>query len=60
MKNQHSKKENEESEHWLYEAIAAIKTPDEAKQFFVDLCTPAEIQAMADRWLAVAHIKAGK
>ena len=47
-------------EHTLYEAIAEIKSPDEAKMFFHDLCTPAEIQAMADRWLAVHAVKTGK
>lgn len=59
MKIQHSTKENEEAEHWLYKAIACIKTPTEAKKFFKDLCTPAEIEAMADRWLAVDLIKKG-
>lgn len=53
-------KESEEPKHMLYEAIAAIRTDEEAKQFFQDLCTPSEIQAMADRWLAVYAIKAGK
>ena len=33
---------------------------DEAKQFLQDLCTPAEIQAMADRWQVVDLIKQGK
>jgi TrpR-related protein YerC/YecD len=51
--------EKEEPEHKLYQAIAAIKTEDEAKSFFQDLCTPKEIQAMADRWQVVALIKAG-
>ena len=53
-------KESEEPEHWLYEAIAAIKNPEEARKFFQDLCTPTEIQAMADRWRVVDSIKKGK
>ena len=44
----------------LYEAMALIKTAEEAMRFFQDLCTPAEIQAMADRWRVVDAIKAGK
>jgi len=60
MKVQRSIKENEIVEHLLYEAIALINTASEAKKFFNDLCTPAEIQAMADRWRAVSPIKAGK
>ncbi|HEV2614237.1 MAG TPA: YerC/YecD family TrpR-related protein [Gammaproteobacteria bacterium] len=48
------------SDYGLYEAINAIKTAKEAKDFFEDLCTPAEIQAMADRWRVVEPLKAGK
>lgn len=50
---------NEDPEHKLCEAITAIKTEEEAKSFLQDLCTPKEIQAMADRWQVVALIKAG-
>ncbi len=56
----HSAKKNEEPEHWLYEAIASIRSADEAKKFLQDLCSPAELQAMADRWRVVEDIKAGK
>ncbi len=51
---------SEEPEHRLYEAFAAIKTAAEAKQFFQDLCTPTELQAMADRWRVVDLIKTQK
>lgn len=44
----------------LYAAIAKIKTPSEAQKFLQDLCTPAEIQAMADRWRVVDLVKQGK
>lgn len=53
-------KESEDPAHNLYQAIATIKTPEEAKKFFQDLCTPTEIQAMADRWIVVDSIKIGK
>lgn len=43
----------------LYEAILALKTPEEARQFFEDLCTPAERQAMADRWRIIEAIDEG-
>jgi len=52
-------KESEDPEHKLFAAIATIKTALEAKNFFHDLCTPAEIQAMADRWRVVGPIKQG-
>ncbi len=49
----------EEAEHSLYEAILALRTPLEAKQFFEDLCTPSERQALADRWRVIELIDAG-
>lgn len=51
---------SEEPYHHLYEAISLIKDSEEAKSFLDDLCTPAELQAMADRWLVVHPIKSGK
>ncbi len=60
MKSRHAQDEHsEEPEHQLYEAILALKSIEEAKQFFEDLCTPTERQAMADRWLVVEPIKQG-
>lgn len=39
---------SEETE--LYHAILALKAPEECFAFFRDLCTPAEISAMKERW----------
>ncbi len=40
-----------EGEHLaLYRAILTLKNEAEAAQFFNDLCTPAELQDMSDRW----------
>lgn len=50
---------SEDPEHRLYQAILALKNPTEAKQFFDDLCTPAEREAMIDRWRVVAPLKKG-
>jgi TrpR-related protein YerC/YecD len=47
------------AERRLFEAMAALRTPDECRSFFRDLCTPAEIQAMADRWAVVEPIQRG-
>lgn len=63
METDHTHKIDEDSEepwHSLFEAITAIKSADEAKKFFHDLCTPAELEAMRDRWLVVKYIKAKK
>jgi TrpR-related protein YerC/YecD len=37
----------------LLEALLAMRTPVEMKAFLDDLCTPAEIEAIADRWRVV-------
>jgi TrpR-related protein YerC/YecD len=50
-------KHNAAAEENLYEAFSLIKTAEEARRFIQDLCTPAEIQALADRWRVVADIK---
>jgi TrpR-related protein YerC/YecD len=40
-------------------ALSALRTPEEVRAFLRDLCTPAEIQAMADRWAVVDHLERG-
>lgn len=34
----------------LSEALLALETRQEVRAFLEDLCTPAEIEAMVDRW----------
>ena len=43
------------AEDELFNAILKLKDVDESRAFFLDLCTPAELQAMKDRW-AVAEL----
>ena len=38
-------------ERSLYSAILALRTVEDCRNFFHDLCTPAELEAMADRWV---------
>jgi TrpR-related protein YerC/YecD len=45
------------AERNLCVALAALKTPEEVRAFLRDLCTPAEIQAMADRWAVVEPLE---
>jgi TrpR-related protein YerC/YecD len=47
------------AERNLCVALAALETPEEVRAFLRDLCTPAEIQAMADRWAAVEPLERG-
>ena len=41
------------AERSLYQAILTLKSADECRAFFRDLCTPAELQALTDRWAVV-------
>lgn len=34
----------------LCEALLALKDAEEARRFLADLCTPAEIRALSERW----------
>jgi TrpR-related protein YerC/YecD len=47
------------AERNLYAALAALQSPEECQAFLRDLCTPAEIQAMADRWSVVEFLQRG-
>lgn len=47
------------AEHALFEAIASVRDPEEAAAFLRDLCTPAELQALVDRWAVVALLRRG-
>src|ERR1700730_14251907 len=47
------------AERNLCVALAALPTPEECRAFLRDLCTPAELQAMADRWTVVGCLKRG-
>ena len=37
----------------LCEALLQLKNREEARSFLIDLCTPAELEAMADRWRVI-------
>ena len=47
------------AERNLYTVLAALQTADECRAFLRDLCTPAEIQAMSDRWSVVEYLQRG-
>ena len=52
-------KKTQSSEKDLFEAILKLKDLDECSRFFIDLCTPAEIQAMTDRWRVARLLSRG-
>ena len=47
------------TERSLFAAVLTLKNVDECRAFFRDLCTPAELQAMSDRWAVVDWLQKG-
>ena len=47
------------AERALFGAILTLRSVDECRAFFRDLCTPAELQAIADRWAVVEWLQKG-
>jgi len=43
----------------LWQAIASLKTEQEVKNFFRDLCTLGELKAMTERWQVAKQVKLG-
>ena len=50
---------NAETLNDLCAAVNALRDVSEVRAFLRDLCTPAELEAMADRWRVVAPLQAG-
>ena len=43
----------------MYEAILTLKTVEECKRFFDDLCTVTELQAMEQRYQVAVYLSQG-
>jgi len=54
-----SPSEEARAERSLFHAICSIRDVAECEKFFKDLCTPAELQAMVDRWNVVEPLTQG-
>jgi TrpR-related protein YerC/YecD len=52
-------RQEREHERALFSAVLALKSIEECRSFFRDLCTPTEVQAMADRWAVVELLERG-
>jgi TrpR-related protein YerC/YecD len=46
-------------EDLLLRALAVLDGPAELRAFLRDLCTPAELEALRDRWRVVPHLMRG-
>jgi TrpR-related protein YerC/YecD len=54
-----SAKTAERAEQGLYRAILSLRTEAECERFLADLCTPAELEALVDRWAVVKYLQDG-
>jgi TrpR-related protein YerC/YecD len=48
-----SENQRRRNEDALFRAVISLKDVAECRNFFKDLCTPAELQALVDRWQVV-------
>jgi TrpR-related protein YerC/YecD len=44
----------------LIETVSAIKSSQELAEFLQDLCTPAELESLSDRWEVAQLIESGE
>lgn len=43
----------------LSDALVSVRDSDEMERFLIDLCTPAELRALAERWHVAQLLNAG-
>ena len=54
-----SQSRQQAAEDALFRAVISLKSAAECRNFFLDLCTPAELQALVDRWQVVELLEQG-
>ena len=47
------------AEDALFDALITLESIEECRNFLKDLCTPAELQALVDRWQVVCYLEQG-
>jgi len=56
---QETQSQHEAAENALFRAVVSVRSPAECRNFLRDLCTPAELQALVDRWQVVELLEQG-
>lgn len=54
-----SERQQQAAEDALFSAVITLESVTECRNFFKDLCTPAELQALVDRWQVVECLEQG-
>ena len=57
--NQAQKLQLKSAARSLSEALCKLETPEEVRLFLEDLCTPAELESMVDRWRVAQLLEQG-
>jgi len=57
--NQAQKLQLKSAARSLSEALCQLETPEEVRSFLEDLCTPAELESMVDRWRVAQLLERG-
>jgi len=57
--NRTAKRDIDAARRKLFSAILSLQTTTECEQFLTDLCTPAELEALVDRWAVVGYLNEG-
>ena len=52
-----SRRQQAAAESALFAAVNSLETVEECADFFRDLCTPADLQALVDRWQVVEYLQ---
>ena len=56
---QETPSQHEAAENALFRAVVSLLSPAECRNFLRDLSTPAELQALVDRWQVVELLEEG-
>ncbi|MGB5628535.1 MAG: YerC/YecD family TrpR-related protein [Woeseiaceae bacterium] len=56
-KRNESRRQQASAETALFAAINSLESVEECRDFLKDLCTPAELQALVDRWQVVEYLQ---
>ena len=59
LDRKYTERQEKESEDKLFEAIKTLDGVEEYRSFFQDILTPAEFQAIKDRWTVAALLHEG-
>jgi TrpR-related protein YerC/YecD len=59
LDRKYTEKQEREAEDKLFEAIKTLDGFEEYRSFFLDILTPAEFQAIKDRWAVAALLYEG-